>query len=311
MYANQPIVDGTGYVPYSDTPQPRVFANVSPLDPQLFSSIAEHVSDLTAGRINPKYSPAEVAAWLGALADESGHGLAEFSASKDGWGRRLVEDVAVQRGLATFFAAKLRSGLYFTLWLESKNRQAGERALLAYRLARETWATMAMQAKAIYVADVSYGEIAQRRGYWLDRLPAIDADIAAMQRAIVAQPGDEAASPLLDVIAVPPPRPAMLARHIAPTHFRPSADLPLVLSIPGDVSAQLFYRHVNHGERWRALTMAQEGDTMRAAIPASYTNSPYPLQYYFVLQQDAQVWFYPGFDASLSNQPYFAVWERG
>ncbi|HWU54672.1 MAG TPA: hypothetical protein VN175_04160, partial [Rhizomicrobium sp.] len=49
MYANQPIVDGTSYVPYSDTAQPRIFANASPLDPQLFSTVSEHAGDLLAG----------------------------------------------------------------------------------------------------------------------------------------------------------------------------------------------------------------------------------------------------------------------
>ena len=84
-----------------------------------------------------------------------------------------------------------------------------------------------------------------------------------------------------------------------------------MLNGAGDASARLFYRHVNHGERWRSLAMSQEGDSFRAAIPGAYTNSPYPLQYYFVLQSGAQAALYPGFNASLSNQPYFAVWKRG
>ena len=88
------------------------------------------------------------------------------------------------------------------------------------------------------------------------------------------------------------------------------ADLPLVLTAGQGVSVQLFYRHVNHGERWRSTAMSEEGDTMRAAIPGTYTNSPYPLQYYFVLQNGTQAWLHPGFNATLSNQPYFAVWKR-
>ena len=130
-----------------------------------------------------------------------------------------------------------------------------------------------------------------------------------MQTAIAAQPGNDAAVPAS--IAVPPPRPASDIRHIAPDHFRPGADLPLVLTAGQGVSAQLFYRHVNHGERWRSLAMSQEGDTMRAAIPGAYTDSPYPLQYYVVLQNGSQAWLYPGFNATLSNQPYFAMWKRG
>jgi len=309
MYANQPIVPGSAYVPYTDTPEPRVFSHVSPLDPQLFSTIAEHAADLLAGRANAKYSPAEVAAWLEALSDDSGRALAELGAPKDARTQRLVDDVEIQRGIAGFFAAKLRSGIYFTLWQQGKSRQAGEQALATYRSAQDAWARMAERAKTVYVADVSYGDIPQRRGHWSDRLAAIDADIAAMQSAIAAQPGGDSAVPA--GVAMPPPRPSSEVRHLATDHFRPGSDLPVVLTAGGGVSAQLFYRHVNQGERWRSMPMSQEGDTLRAAIPGAYTNSPYPLQYYFVLQNGAQAWFHPGFNASLSNQPYFAVWKRG
>jgi hypothetical protein len=112
-------------------------------------------------------------------------------------------------------------------------------------------------------------------------------------------------------IAQPPARLMTEAHHVPVERFAPGSDLPVVLSGAGSASAQLFYRHVNHGERWRSLAMSQEGDSFRAAIPAAYTNSPYPLQYYFVLQNGSQAALYPGFNASLSNQPYFAVWKRG
>jgi hypothetical protein len=310
MYTNQPIVEGAASYPYSDTPQPRVFGTVSPLDPQLFSTIAEHAGDLMTARANPKYSPAEVAAWLETLSAESGRALAELGAPGDARTQRLVDDVAIQRGIADFFAAKLRSGLYFALWQQNKNRRAGEQALAAYSLARDAWAMMAARAKAVYAADISYGEIPQRRSHWSDRLAAIDADIAAMRAAIAAQPGGGDSIAALAAVANPAPRPSADVRHMAPDRFRPGADLPLVLTAGQGVAVELFYRHVNHGERWRSLGMTEVGDTMRAAIPGDYTNSPYPLQYYFVLRRDAQAWFHPGFNATLSNQPYFAVWKR-
>jgi hypothetical protein len=311
MYTNQPIVPGSDFVPYTDTPQPRVFGNVSPLDPQLFSTIAEHAGDLLAACPNPKYSPAEVAAWLEALSAESGRALAELGAPKDGQTQRLADDVAIQRGIADFFAAKLRSGLYFVLWQQGKSRQAGEQALAAYSSARDVWAAMAEGARKIYVADISYGDIPQRHGHWTDRRAAMDTDIAAMRTVIAAQPGGGDPLPALAAVANPMPRPSVDVRHSAPDRFRPGADLPLVLTAAPGVAVDLFYRHVNHGERWRSLGMTEEGDTMRAAIPGDYTQSPYPLQYYFVLRRDAQAWFHPGFNATLSNQPYFAVWKRG
>jgi hypothetical protein len=311
MYTNQPIVSDQGFVPYTDTPKPRVFANVSPLDPQLFSTISEHADDLLAGRANAKYSPAEVAAWLDDLLFQTDHALTDIDPPHDAATRRLVEDAAIQSGIAHFFAAKLRAGLYFTLWQKAKSRDAGARAVESYNQARDAWSKMAVRAKSVYATDVSYGEIPQRRGHWTDRLAAIDADLAAMKMAVAAQPGGDDGAGLLAAIAQPPQRLMTQAHHVPVDHFAPGADLPLVLNGAGDVTARLFYRHVNHGERWRSMAMSQEGDSFRAAIPGAYTNSPYPLQYYFVLEKGAQSALYPGFNATLSNQPYFAVWKRG
>ncbi len=313
IYTNQPIVEGGAPYPYSDTPQPRVFGNVSPLDPQLFSTIAEHAADLLAGRANPKYSPAEVAAWLdGRLATEAELGLADFGVPREPRGRRLVEDTVIQISLAYFFADKLRAGLLYALWQKNNDPVLGAQALARYRAAREVWAAMAARAAKVYAADISYGEIPQRRGHWSDRLAAIDADIAAMANAVsLTKAAVTEASNLAQTVMRPPARPAMALRHTAPERFTPGADLPLVLTGTGDAAGQLFYRHVNHGERWQALALSQEGDSLRGAIPGSYSRSPYPLQYYFALTRSSQAWLFPGFNVSLSNQPYFAVWKRG
>lgn len=311
VYTNQPIVEGGAPYPYSDTPQPRVFGNVSPLDPQLFSSIAEHADDLLAGRANPKYSPAEVAVWLDSLAADGTRELAELEAPRDGRSRRLVEDVAIQIGLAKFFAAKMRAGLLYALWQKNGDPALGAEALSRYRGARAAWAVMAARAAKVYAADISYGEIPQRRGHWADRLPAIDADIAAMAKAVsLTKAAVTEGGNLMRMVNRPPSRPIFAGRHIAPEHFRPGADLPLVLTGAGDAAGRLFYRHVNHGERWRSVALAQEGDSLRAAIPGDYTSSPYPVQYYFALARGGQAFMAPGFNASLSNQPYFAVWKR-
>jgi hypothetical protein len=311
MYTNQPIVSDQGFVPYTDTPKPRVFGTASPLDPQLFSTITEHVDDLLAGRANAKYSPVEVAAWLQAILQSAVPDMAQLDSSRDPRTRRLIEDVWIQLGIAAFFSAKLRAGLYFVLWQKAKSRDAGARAVESYQQARDAWAKMAERAKGIYAVDVSYGEIPQRRGHWSDRLAAIDADLAAMKSAIATQPGGDSGANIVAAIAAPPERLMTQAHHVTAERFAPGADLPVVLNGAGDASAQLFYRHVNHGERWQSMAMSQEGDTFRAAIPGTYTNSSYPLQYYFVLTKGTQAALYPGFSVTLSNQPYFAVWKRG
>jgi hypothetical protein len=70
---------------------------------------------------------------------------------------------------------------------------------------------------------------------------------------------------------------------------------------------RLWYRRVTQAERWQSLEM-QSGGGYRAEIPAAYTDSPYPLQYYFELREAAEkVWLYPGFGPELANQPYFVL----
>lgn len=45
----------------------------------------------------------------------------------------------------------------------------------------------------------------------------------------------------------------------------------------------------------------------RASIVGGYTNSPYPLEYYFELKRGDSAWLYPGFKPDLANQPYFVL----
>ena len=104
-------------------------------------------------------------------------------------------------------------------------------------------------------------------------------------------------------------RPTIAAHHAAPASFHPGSNLVLAIATPPSVTgAILWYRHVNHGERWLSSPMQQSGATHTAAIPAAYTDSPYPLQYYFEVQEaQGKAWLYPGFAPDLTNQPYFVL----
>jgi hypothetical protein len=64
MYTNMPIVDPKSSEPYRDTPTPREFGAVSPLDPQLFTTIEECAEALLSGQASAKYASNEVAEWL-------------------------------------------------------------------------------------------------------------------------------------------------------------------------------------------------------------------------------------------------------
>jgi hypothetical protein len=97
-------------------------------------------------------------------------------------------------------------------------------------------------------------------------------------------------------------------RHTPPAVFHPGQPLELEFAAPKLVSARMYYRHVNQAERFESVEMQVRDNRYRAAIPAAYTQSLYPLQYYFELKTAPdQACLFPGFAANLSNQPYFVV----
>jgi hypothetical protein len=58
--------------------------------------------------------------------------------------------------------------------------------------------------------------------------------------------------------------------------------------------------------------MKQESGAYRARIPAPYTDSSFALMYYFeVRSAPDKAWLYPGFNAELTNQPYFVLRPAG
>jgi hypothetical protein len=326
IYTNMPIVPGIEKSPYSDTPEPKCFGTVSPLDPQLFSTIAEHAHDLMAARANAKYSPIEVAQWLEHFATASRVALeaarvrardvssAEF--------RRIEADVLIQIGIGEFFAAKLRSGVLYEIYEQTGSEGAGKLAVTEYQKARESWAKMAERAKGIYLADITYGDVAMRRGHWSDRIAAIDADVKAMAAKVQAGEPAEGGGPAeriaqaVHAATVRPMRPAIACTHIPLEDF--SEGVPLELSLTVDsanklapTDARLHYRHVNQGERWLAAEMRKDGGGFRAAIPGDYTKSAFALQYYFELRRESEAaWLFPAFNETLSNQPYYAIAKK-
>ena len=100
----------------------------------------------------------------------------------------MAIDVGIQAALGQFFAARFRGGVLYAIHERTGDRTALEEALKTCRAAREIWARMAESARGVYVSDVTVGELAWLRGHWLDRLPAIDADIADMEKRLEGPP---------------------------------------------------------------------------------------------------------------------------
>jgi hypothetical protein len=317
MFTPMSLLPISGKPLYGDSPAPHNVSAISPLDPQLFSTIDQHAKDLVSGTENPRYSPAEVSQWIEMAVQTSTRALeaarksAATGAQKPEF-RRAEADILILNGLGMYYAQLFRAGLFYSIHEQTSDPEAGTQCRVAYQKARDAWAAMAERAKRVYVADVSYGSPAFRRGHWAARLAAIDADLAAVEAHFAAKPGKRmSASAAIQAVAQPAARAAVSVKHTAPEAFRPGSDLHLTIGpATGVGQATLWYRHVNQAERWLSMPMQRAGSRFSAAIPASYTDSPYPLQYYFELRAAGAAALYPAFNATLSNQPYYAIHKR-
>jgi hypothetical protein len=318
MYTNLSIADPNNKNPYFDTPSPKVFGNVSPMDPQLFLRINDFVQELLKGERSGKYSPVEYAQWIEDYADMASKYLTDAEVQTDGKEkpefRRIALDVAILAGLGRFFGAKFRSGVLYAIFEQSGDHIALEQSIKAYQKARDFWADLANRARDVYKSDITIGELDVIRGHWLDRLPAIDADIDIMKKklGLIQSSNSIQRNNVRLAIQEAMGRPVRVisgCSHIQPERFKAGEPLNIEISVEkAIVSARLYYRHVNHAERYETVEMQLTDKYYRATIPADYTNSLYPLQYYFELKENPEkAWLYPGFTADLTNQPYFVV----
>jgi len=63
------ILPLTGRPLYTDSPAPHNVSAISPLDPQLFTTIDQHAKDLISGTKNTGYNTSEVISWLEAMGE--------------------------------------------------------------------------------------------------------------------------------------------------------------------------------------------------------------------------------------------------
>jgi hypothetical protein len=295
-----------------DTPSPKTFQNVTSLDPQLFSSCSEFSGELLAER-SGRYSPLEVAQWLDALSASATGSLGQALPARSVDEIRLAYDIEIQSLLGKFFAQKLRSGVAYALYERTSAAQALDLCAKHYAQARAQWTAIVDRAKGIYAADLSVSDRFTERGQWSDRLKGIDDDLAAVKSKLAgATPGtDPRIIELLNSLdtATSGSRPPLPCKHTPPVTFAPNQSVELTIAVrEGLTSAKLWYRHVNQAERWVSVAMTGAVDGWHTTIPATYTTSPYPLQYYFEFRAaPTQGWLYPGLNEDLLNQPYVVL----
>jgi len=314
MYVNMSIVEnGPNREPYSDTPTPRRFGTVSPLDPQLFCSIEEHAEAIASGTPSAKYSPIEVADALDALAIAARTHLEAARSARTGpvtpAFQRAAIDIVVLAGLGRFFAHKLRAGVGYALFDRTKSAGLLQGAIAWYESARTSWAEVVDRTRETYAPDVSYGIGWFQRGHWSDRLAAIDKDIEAMRAKASAATPAPALPRFAEAVTRAPARAGFAIAHTPPPEVARGAALALQLNVTGDdrpLSVRCLYRRTHQALAWESATMTATGGRWQVSLPAALTDSAFPVQYYFELLSPAgRPALYPGFNATWSNTPYF------
>lgn len=338
MYHNlQSVRNETTTSPYDrELPEPKTFGASETLDSALFYGVDEFADALLQGSRSGKYSPLQTADRLEALAAAAETFLAE---AKDKAGdpeaaefRRAAVDIAVMAGTGHFFAQKFRAGLAYSLFERTKDGEFLRRALEFYDAARGAWQKLVDASRGVYRDDITFGVKVNIRGNWADRLKPIDEDIAAMEQIwrefqAAAAAGDFAAAQ--DAAAASEREPAgvplaatavfsgqggepPVCRHTPPSSCRKGEAVAIAAEFPeadAGLLVRLHYRHANQSEHYETAEMTRgEGGNYAAEIPASYTDSPYPLIYFFEAHNAAgEAWMLPGLDADLSNQPYYMI----
>jgi hypothetical protein len=317
-------VDAKRPHPYGDTPSPKRFGAVSPLDPAMFSGVDEFADELLKNQRTGKYSPLDVARWLDRFAGTAERHLPAprektFLPITPAF-RRFAIDVSLQAGIGRFFAEKFRAGVAYAIYEKTGDQAVLKETLKHYRAARDAWAKLAAEAKDFYADDVTFGAARHLRGQWADRLAAIHDDLADMEKkrqeksSAAVQSGEgsrawAAAEAALSGAGLQAFRLAF--GHLPPKSFRRGEAVSVEIAAEEErqlSSARLHYRHVNQADEYQIAKMSEQGGRFRAVIPAEYTDSPYPLMYYFELHDPGgRAWLYPGLNQDLTNQPYFVV----
>ena len=322
IYTNMPVVDDTLPHHYSDTDAPKMFGNVSGLDPEMFSKPEEFADDVVGGRPSARYSPLRVATWLEGFAAEAEQSLAaakgQITDCNQPEFQRLAVDVTIELNLGRFFAHKLRSSVGYAIYKRNGQITRLREATAEYQAARSAWLAIIEATRNVYGDDIVFGLGAHVRGNWTDRLPAVDADLAAMEHRLQAAEAsapaarDQTIAPLALLDQAPS---EVLCVHTLQKQFTAGEPLDITLTLDSkeaqNIEVELRYRRVNQAEQWQSAAMQPNAGTHHALIPAAYTESPYALQYYFTFHDSSgRAWIYPGFNDTLSNQPYIVIRQK-
>jgi hypothetical protein len=318
-YTNLALVGDNPVRPFGgDMDGPLRFGNAPTFDPLLFATAREFIEALIADEPVHRYTPLDVADWLSAAAETVEMAAIRAKSCYDLYHpavQRLLIDAQVAAALGRFFAEKQRGACWAELFIATGVADARHKALHHLRGARAAWKAAADLTRDVYQDDLTFGPGAHMRGAWASRLGDIDRevkDLSAYRQSHDEEARRDPATAERVGKALSAWRPARQykAKATAPSAFvRGEA---VRIDVPAESGRQfrLHYRRVNQAERWRSLDMPASGGVAGAEIPADYTDSEFHLQYLVTAVDDSGLSVFPGFDASLANQPYGVILQR-
>lgn len=297
-----------------DLENPGTWGTASPFDPQIFETADAYAEGLVSGKPSGRITPDQVASRLLLLAESAEAALDAARASapdpeSPGF-RRLAIDAALEALLARFFAGKIQAGVAYSLFSATGDAQVLRGGLGDYQDGRDALARLIKTASGIYGANLAFGDRPSEQGHWSDRLAQVDADIAELARELEEVTRSTNGS---DGSAVASQRSTQWRQ--GGLEHTPAEDFvhgrPFVVQAQAEpgITVELRARHLNQGEGWIAVPMDREGGELSATIPAGYTEARFPIEYFFVLQDEDShdAWLVPGLEESLANQPYHVV----
>lgn len=319
VYTDIAIVGDDGGVEthYYDTPEPKRFGTVGPLDPELFLTAEESAREIVTGQRSGRYSSLEVAAWLEGMSADASTQLARLEASPEPRPadvRRFIIDIAILESIGRFFAGKLRAATLYEISTGPDPVMLLDEAVDAYRGARAALAESAGRAEGVYVDDLTYGPQAWLRGTWSDRLPAVDRDLgalAALARAAAGERDDVGAERILAAASNGVRRRGVI--HTPPMAFRRGEPIPIAMQIDGAGPAdgtvvRLRYRPVDQSRTYAELEMHGDANRFVASIPGADSDTPFAMQYFFAIHDSGgDAWLHPGLGPELAGRPYHVI----
>ncbi len=321
MYENMSILRSAPQFPYGyELIQPARFGTVGSSDPQMFMSPREFATRLHDGRPIERYAPLTWANWLERHATHSGLDMERALETVEDPSAEMhlvAVDVTILSAIGRFFAHKIRAAVFWEYFLLSDEIRMAHEAFAFYNRARDAWQEAAEVCKDVYLPDITYGPHSWLRGRWDDRLPAIEQDIEDMGALVAKRGPDHPPSSALtdckiDLVRNWSTSQQHMCHHVAPENFvrGQPVELSLFPSSASRLDVTLHYRRANQAEPWVSVPMLWKAGGYHGMIAGDYTQTDFPLLYYFEIAENGVSAFYPGLAETLSNAPYMYLGSR-